>query len=161
MLASSRRPCPRWWRCWVWLSWGIGCRGCSWGLSGLPWRGGGRGGAPGGRGGVTPVVGNLVVGAAVLCEASFVVLGKRLAPPYRPLRLSLGANLAGLVLSLPLAVAARPGFDIGGVRPGMCLLVTCYSLSSGVICLWLWYRGLPYVETWLAGLATAAIPVVA
>ena len=30
-----------------------------------------------------------------------------------------------------------------------------------MICLWLWYRGLPYVETWLAGLATAAIPVAA
>ena len=36
-----------------------------------------------------------------------------------------------------------------------------YSLAASVICLWLWYRGLPYVETWLAGLATAAIPVAA
>ena len=97
----------------------------------------------------------------MLCEASFVLLGKRLAPPYRPLRLALGANVAGLVLSLPLAVAALPAFDIGAVRPSMWLLGTWYSLSSGVICLWLWYRGLPYVETWLAGLATAAIPVAA
>ncbi len=30
-----------------------------------------------------------------------------------------------------------------------------------MLCLWLWYSGLPYVETWLAGLATAAMPVVA
>jgi drug/metabolite transporter (DMT)-like permease len=117
--------------------------------------------ATGVHGGVTTLLGNLLVVAAVLCEASFVVLGKRLAPPYRPLRLSLGANLAGLVLSLPLAVAALPGFDIGAVQPSMWLLGTWYSLSSGVICLWLWYRSLPYVETWLAGLATAAIPVVA
>jgi drug/metabolite transporter (DMT)-like permease len=77
--------------------------------------------ATGVHGGVTTLLGNLLVVAAVLCEASFVVLGKRLAPPYRPLRLSLGANLAGLVLSLPLAVAALPGFDIAACptwRPG-------------------------------------------
>jgi drug/metabolite transporter (DMT)-like permease len=30
-----------------------------------------------------------------------------------------------------------------------------------VFCLWLWYRGLPHVETWLAGLTTAAVPVTA
>src|SRR6185369_4763546 len=84
-----------------------------------------------------------------------------LAPPYQPLRLSLGSNLMGLVLSLPLAIAALPAFDVGAVRPQMWLLGAWDSLSSSVICLWLWYRGLPYVETWLAGLATAAIPVAA
>ncbi len=117
--------------------------------------------ATGARGGVTTVVGNLLVAAAVLCEASFVMLGKRLAPPYQPLRLSLGTNLMGLVLSLPLALMALPTFDVGAVRWEMWLLGAWYSLSSSVICLWLWYRGLPYVETWLAGLATAAIPVAA
>jgi drug/metabolite transporter (DMT)-like permease len=43
----------------------------------------------------------------------------------------------------------------------MWLLGTWYALSASVFCLWLWYGGLPYVETWLAGLATAAIPVAA
>lgn len=115
----------------------------------------------GASGGMTTLLGNLLVAAAVLCEASFVLLGKRLAPPYRPLRLSLGANVAGLLLSLPLAAAALPTFDIAAVSTSMWLLGTWYSLSSGVLCLWLWYRGLPHVETWLAGLATAAIPVAA
>ena len=48
--------------------------------------------------GTSTLLGNLLVGGAVLCEASFVLLGKRLAPPYRPLRLALGANLVGLAL---------------------------------------------------------------
>ena len=43
----------------------------------------------------------------------------------------------------------------------MWLLGVWYTLAASVICLWLWYRGLPYVETWLAGLATAAIPLAA
>jgi drug/metabolite transporter (DMT)-like permease len=115
-------------------------------------------GAPGGA---STLLGNLLVGGAVLCEASFVILGKRLAPPYQPLRLSLGANLVGLVLSIPLALVDLGSLDLAAIRPGMWLLGTWYALSASVFCLWLWYRGLPHVETWLAGLATAAIPVAA
>ena len=111
--------------------------------------------------GTSTLLGNLLVGGAVLCEASFVLLGKRLAPPYRPLRLALGANLVGLAVSLPLALMELPAFDPASVRPQMWVLGIWYSLAASVICLWLWYRGLPYVETWLAGLATAAIPVAA
>jgi drug/metabolite transporter (DMT)-like permease len=117
--------------------------------------------ATGAATGTSTLLGNLLVGGAVLCEASFVLLGKRLAPPYRPLRLALGANLVGLMVSLPLALMELPAFDPASVEPQMWALGIWYSLAASVICLWLWYRGLPYVETWLAGLATAAIPVAA
>jgi drug/metabolite transporter (DMT)-like permease len=112
-------------------------------------------------GGRATLLGNLLVAGAVLCEASFVVLGKRLAPPYQPLRLALGANLVGLLLAMPLALIDLPSFDVGTVRLEIWLLGVWYALAASVICLWLWYRGLPYVETWLAGLATAAIPLTA
>jgi drug/metabolite transporter (DMT)-like permease len=115
----------------------------------------------GARAGASSVVGNLLVGGAVLCEASFVLLGKRLAPPYRPLRLALGANVVGLVLAVPLAATQLPAFDARAIPLEMWALGIWYSLAASVICLWLWYRGLPHVETWLAGLATAAIPVAA
>jgi drug/metabolite transporter (DMT)-like permease len=111
--------------------------------------------------GASTLIGNLLVGGAVLCEASFVILGKRLAPPYRPLRLSFGANLVGLVLAVPLVLIDAPALDLPAIRPAMWLLGVWYALAASVFCLWLWYRGLPHVETWLAGLATAAIPVVA
>jgi drug/metabolite transporter (DMT)-like permease len=110
--------------------------------------------------GTETLLGNLLVVGAVACEASFVLLGKRLTPPYRPLRLALGANLVGLAGAAPLALLSMP-FDLGGVSPPMWLLATWYALSASVFCLWLWYRGLPYVETWLAGLTTAAVPVTA
>jgi len=111
--------------------------------------------------GTSSLIGNLLVGGAVLCEASFVILGKRLAPPYRPLRLAFGANLVGLGLAIPLVLIDAPALDLFAIRPAMWLLGTWYALAASVFCLWLWYRGLPHVETWLAGLATAAIPVVA
>jgi drug/metabolite transporter (DMT)-like permease len=117
--------------------------------------------ATGSGGGTRTLIGNLLVGGAVLCEASFVLLGKRLAPPYRPLRLALGANLVGLALSVPLVLIDAPGFDPRSVALGTWLLGLWYALAASVFCLWLWYRGLPHVETWLAGLATAAIPVAA
>jgi drug/metabolite transporter (DMT)-like permease len=112
-------------------------------------------------GGAATLVGNLLVGGAVLCEASFVLLGKRLAPPYRPLRLALGGNLVSLVLAMPLALVDAPAFDPRSVALGTWLVGTWYALSASVICLWFWYRGLPHVETWLAGLATAAMPAAA
>jgi drug/metabolite transporter (DMT)-like permease len=115
----------------------------------------------GAEAGTSSLLGNLLVGGAVLCEASFVLLGKRLAPPYRPLRLALGANIVGLAVSVPLAATQLPAFDARAIPLEMWALGVWYSLAASVICLWLWYRGLPHVETWLAGLATAAIPVAA
>lgn len=111
--------------------------------------------------GVSTLVGNVLVAAAVLCEALFVILGKRLTPTYQPIRLALGANLAGLVMAAPLALSDVGATDLTAISPGVWALATWYALSSSVFCLLLWYRGLPHVSTALAGLATAAIPVTA
>ena len=54
--------------------------------------------------GTATLLGNLLVRGAVACEASFVILGKRLAPPRQPLRLALGANVVGLACAAPLAL---------------------------------------------------------
>src|SRR5262245_32819474 len=73
--------------------------------------------------GATSCLGNLLIVGAVACEASFVILGKRLAPPYRPLRLALGANLVGLAGAVPLALFAMP-FDLSAVSQPTWLLAT-------------------------------------
>lgn len=107
------------------------------------------------------LLGNALVVGAVLCEAGFVIIGKRLAPPYRPFRLALGANIVGLALSLPLMLAEGRASELLQLSPAMALACIWYVLSASVIALWLWYRGLPHVPTWLAGLATAALPIAA
>jgi drug/metabolite transporter (DMT)-like permease len=110
--------------------------------------------------GASSLLGNLLIVGAVACEASFVILGKRLAPPFRPLRLALGANVVGLAGAAPLALLAMP-FDLSAVSRTTWLLASWHAISASVLCLWLWYRGLPQVETWLAGLTTAAVPITA
>lgn len=105
------------------------------------------------------LLGNLIVMGAVLCEAGFVIIGKRLAPPYRPFRLALGANVAGLLLTLPPMLAEGRAHELASLPASTLLAATWYVLSASVISLWLWYRGLPYVPAWAAGLATAALPV--
>lgn len=114
-----------------------------------------------GAAGRTSLLGNALVVGAILCEASFVIVGKRLAPPYRPVRLALGANVVGLALSFPLMVIEGRVIELLQLPPIMALACTWYVLSASVIALWLWYRGLPHVPTWLAGLATAALPIAA
>src|SRR5262245_12016978 len=71
--------------------------------------------------GTATLLGNLLVMGAVACEASFVLLGKRLAPPYQPLRLALGANVVGPACAAPLAWRDMP-FDIAAVPRSIWLI---------------------------------------
>lgn len=112
-------------------------------------------------GGTSSFVGNFLVAGAVIGESSFVIFSKRLAPPYRPIRLALAANLAGLMLCAPLAASDLAGFDIAQITPSIWILGTWYVLAAGLFSLLLWYRAVPYVETYMAGIAMSAIPITA
>jgi drug/metabolite transporter (DMT)-like permease len=112
-------------------------------------------------GGARSWLGNLLVGLAVLCEASFVLISARMARAYAPIRLSLGVSLAGLALSVPLAASELAAASGLAASPAVWLLAVWYALTSSVLCTILWYRGAPSVETWMAGLATAALPIAA
>ncbi len=105
--------------------------------------------------------GNSLVGIAVVCEAIFVVVSQRTSAMIPPVRLSLAVSLASLALSLPLAAWAAGDFDPSTVRTTTWLIAIWYALSSSVLCTVLWYRGAAHVPTWLAGLATATVPVAA
>ncbi len=104
-------------------------------------------------------LGNILVGAAVLCEATFVLISSRISAIYRPIRLSLGVSAAGLLLSLPVGLPEVMALSPARHSPLIWLAAVWYALSASVFCTILWYRGAPHVETWLAGLATAALPI--
>ncbi len=107
------------------------------------------------------LVGNLMIGAAVLCEAAFVIVARKISTHLGPLRLSLGVALVSLAACLPFALPGLARFEWASVEPRMWALFAWYVATASIACTALWYRGVAHVERWAAGLATAAVPVAA
>lgn len=104
-------------------------------------------------------LGNLLVFAAVLCEASYAVIGKKLTAVLSPKRISAIINLWGFVLMTPFGLYAVIGFDFAPVRPGIWLLLVFYALAASVWTVWLWMTGLKSVPAAQAGVFTVMLPV--
>ena len=112
------------------------------------------GGAHGGS-----ALGYALLLAAVLCEASYVVIGKRLTSNVSPKRISALINLWGLALVTPLGLWQALSFDFSAVRAGTWLLLVFYAIAASVVTVWLWMRGLRHVPSSRAGVFTVLLPV--
>lgn len=104
-------------------------------------------------------LGNALIFAAVVCEASYAVIGKKLTAVMSPRRISAVINLWGLVLMTPLGLWAAWSFDFGQVQAGTWLLLTFYSLAASVWTVWLWMWGLRTVPASQAGVFTVLLPL--
>ena len=104
-------------------------------------------------------LGPLLLVGAVLCEASYVVIGKRLTGSVSPRRISALINLWGLVLVTPLGVWQGLSFDFGAVPARTWVLLLFYSLAASVATVWLWMKGLKRVPAQRAGVFTVMLPV--
>ena len=107
----------------------------------------------------TTLLGNLLLFGAVLCEASYVIIGKRLARVRSPLRVSALINLWGLALMAPLGLWQLARFDLAALTPGLWLLLEFYSLAASLFAVWLWMTGLTHVPANHAGVFTVALPI--
>jgi drug/metabolite transporter (DMT)-like permease len=105
------------------------------------------------------VWGNLLVFAAVVCEASYVVIGKYLTEGLGPKRISAIINLWGFALVTPMGVWAAWQFDFSAVGPGIWALLLFYGLAASVWTVWLWMTGLKTVPASRAGVFTVMLPV--
>lgn len=106
-------------------------------------------------------LGNLLLVGAVLCEASYAVIGKRLAGTMTPRRIAAVINLWGFALATPLGIWAALRFDFGSVAGGTWLLLLFYSLAASVWTVWLWMTGLKGVPAAQAGIFTVMLPITA
>ena len=100
----------------------------------------------------------LLVGA-VLCEAAYAVIGKKLVGALGPKRITALINLWGLALITPLGLWAAWGFNFSGVAMTSWLLLVFYSLAASVWTVWLWMTGLKTVPANQAGVFTVFLPV--
>ena len=112
-------------------------------------------------GDVGSTAGTLLLVGAVVCEASYVVIGKRLTAAVGPRRISAIVNLWGLVLVTPFGVWQGLSFDFAAVGASTWALLVFYSLAASMFAVWLWMTGLRRVPAAQAGVYTVLLPVAA
>ncbi|MCS7101735.1 MAG: DMT family transporter [Burkholderiaceae bacterium] len=107
------------------------------------------------------LLGNMLVFGAVLCEATYVIVGKRLTATRRPLRISALLNLGGLLLAAPLGLWQLAAVDLRALAPVHWALLVFYALAASWFAVWLWMTGLKHLPANQAGVFTVALPITA
>ncbi len=103
--------------------------------------------------------GYLLLLGAVLCEASYVVIGKRLTGKVSPRRISALINLWGLALVTPLGLWQALRFDFGAIDGATWTLLVFYAIAASMVTVWLWMQGLRHVPAQQAGVFTVMLPI--
>jgi drug/metabolite transporter (DMT)-like permease len=96
---------------------------------------------------------------AVFCEATYVVVGKRLTGNVSPRRISALINLWGLVLVTPFGLWQAFGFDFTSIAAPTWTLLVFYALAASMATVWLWMQGLRFVPAPQAGVFSVMLPV--
>ena len=104
-------------------------------------------------------LGNLLLVGAVLCEAAYAVIGKKLTGVLSPKRITALINLWGFALVTPFGLWMAWGFDFSAVTPSSWLLLVFYALAASIWTVWLWMTGLKTVPANRAGVFTVMLPV--
>lgn len=106
-------------------------------------------------------LGNALVLGAVVCEAIYVIVSKRLAAELSAIDICAYTHLIGGVLMLPLGIVGLMAVDYSALTPGHWALIVWYGLAASVFSFFLWMRGIRHVSAQLAGVFTAMVPVAA
>ena len=105
------------------------------------------------------LLGNTLLFCAVVCEATYVVVGKLLTGRLGPKRISALINLWGLALVLPFGLWQALSFDFGAVAPTSWVFLIGYSIAASMLTVWLWMTGLERVDAASAGTFTVLLPI--
>jgi drug/metabolite transporter (DMT)-like permease len=103
--------------------------------------------------------GNLLLFGAVVCEAAYAVIGKKLTGTLSPKRITALINLWGFILMTPFGLYVALRFDFSSVAVGSWGLLLFYSLAASVWTVWLWMTGLKTVPAARAGVFTVMLPI--
>ena len=110
--------------------------------------------------GTSTPLGTLLLLGAVLCEASYVVIGKQLTSAHvSPKRISALINLWGLALVTPLGIWQAMQFDFSAPSLSVWGLLGFYAAAASVVTVWLWMTGLRHVPAAKAGVFMVFLPI--
>ncbi len=105
------------------------------------------------------LLGNVLLVCAVLCEAAYAVIGKKLTTTLSPKRITALINLWGFILMTPLGIWQASSFNFTAVTNSSWVLMVFYALAASVWSVWLWMTGLKTVPASQAGVFTVMLPV--
>ena len=105
--------------------------------------------------------GNLLLLGAVVCEAAYAVIGKKLTGVLGPKRIAALINLWGFALMTPFGIYLALDFNFGAVAVSMWWLLVFYAVAASVWTVWLWMTGLKSVPSAQAGVFTVMLPLTA
>jgi len=105
--------------------------------------------------------GNLLVFGSVVCEAAYIVIGKRLTANIGPKRIAATINLYGFALMTPAGLYLAHDFDFGAVQASSWGLLVFYALAASIGTVWLWMTGLQTVPASQAGVFSVMLPLTA
>lgn len=107
----------------------------------------------------TTTTGLALLLVAVICEAAYAVIAKRLSGRLGPRRVSALINLWGLVLMTPFGLFQARTFDFAAVSPAHWALLTFYAVAASSVAVWLWMTGIRHVPAAQSGVFTAMLPI--
>jgi drug/metabolite transporter (DMT)-like permease len=105
------------------------------------------------------LLGSLLLFGAVLCEAAYAVIGKKLTNTLSPKRISALINAWGFALITPFGIYVARNFNFDGVPVSSWLLLVFYALAASVWSVWLWMTGLKLIPASAAGVYTVFLPI--
>ncbi len=108
---------------------------------------------------VTTWLGSLLLFGAVLCEAAYAVIGKKLTTTLSPKRISAVINAWGFALMTPFGIYFAMQFEFHSVSTSSWLLLVFYALAASVWSVWLWMTGLKVIPASAAGVYTVFLPI--
>jgi drug/metabolite transporter (DMT)-like permease len=106
-------------------------------------------------------LGDLLVFGAVLCEATFIVIGKKLSAGIGPKRIAAIINGWGFVLMTPAGLYWAFQFDFSTLDLRLWGLLVFYALAASVWMVWLWMTGMKTIPASEAGIFSAMLPITA
>lgn len=105
------------------------------------------------------LLGKVLLLCAVVCEAAYSVIGKKLTGNLGAKRITSLINLWGFVLTTPFGLYFALRFDFGAVSVGMWWLLLFYALAACMWTVWLWMTGLKTIPAAQGGVFSVMLPV--
>lgn len=105
------------------------------------------------------LLGNLLIICAVICEAQFIIFGKKLSGGMAPVTIASAISIFASILFMPPAIYEALHFDFFKLSLNDWLYVVYYGVVVTALAFILMYQGLSQVEASSAGVLTSVLPV--